>query len=360
MNKTILHIITMDKFTVGYINFMKMQIKNYHHIFVVTTMSYNGKKINCVDDNNLICIPNFINTFSKQYLELLEISEKIIISGVYNMKLYSLFPHKLLRKTYIHFWGGDFYLLRSKPNSIKQKIDRVLRLRLIRRCHAWINLIDTDYDELSKCVGIIKKHFTAPMPDDPLEIINWKEIHSLASNIRNNKISIIVGNSATPENRHEEVLYMLEKFKNEDIQVICPLSYGNDDYAEYISKVGEEIFGDKFLPITEYMALKEYYNMLGRCQIGIFNNDRQQAMGNINSMFILGNKVFISDETPMWKTYKEQGLYFENVKDIRNMSFEEFVDLDKISLDRNIEIRNYYYYGSHAQKAWERVLDNND
>ena len=40
-------------------------------------------------------------------------------------------------------------------------------------------------------------------------------------------INILIGNSATETNNHIEVLDLLSKFKNEDIKIYVPLSYGD-------------------------------------------------------------------------------------------------------------------------------------
>ena len=38
-------------------------------------------------------------------------------------------------------------------------------------------------------------------------------------------------------------------------------------------------------------------------EIAIFNNDRQQAMGNITALLGMKSKVFIRDDTSMWSNF---------------------------------------------------------
>lgn len=102
---------------------------------------------------------------------------------------------------------------------------------------------------------------------------------------------------------------MIKKFKSENIKFVCPLSYGNFEYRDKVIEYGKNILGDKFCPITEYMPQQEYYSLLNKCSVGIFNNNRQQAMGNINVLLRFGAKVYIRDDTTMWNTFSNQRSY---------------------------------------------------
>ena len=138
-----------------------------------------------------------------------------------------------------------------------------------------------------------------------------------------------MGNSATPSNQHLEILQTLERFKNEQIEIVCPLSYGNADYAKTVIDFGKKLFGSKFVPLTDYMDKTAYYRTIAESSVAIFNNDRQQAMGNINASLGLGCKVFLRTDTPMWEIYHQERKYvIYKVEDIAQMSFEEFLKND--------------------------------
>ena len=42
------------------------------------------------------------------------------------------------------------------------------------------------------------------------------------------------------------------------------------------------------------MPYSSYISFLGSIDIGIFNNNRQQGMGNITNLLYLGKKVYLS------------------------------------------------------------------
>lgn len=48
---------------------------------------------------------------------------------------------------------------------------------------------------------------------------------------------------------------------------------------------GKELFGEKFIPLTEFMTFEKYLEFLGSIDIAIFAHKRQQAMGNTITIF---------------------------------------------------------------------------
>ncbi|WP_083234102.1 TDP-N-acetylfucosamine:lipid II N-acetylfucosaminyltransferase [Candidatus Marithrix sp. Canyon 246] len=75
--------------------------------------------------------------------------------------------------------------------------------------------------------------------------------------------------------------------------MFVPLSYGDPKgvYIKEVISTGTKIFGDKFIPMTEFMDFDKYLNFLGSINITIFNHNRQQAMGNTITLLGFGKKV---------------------------------------------------------------------
>ena len=154
-----------------------------------------------------------------------------------------------------------------------------------------------------------------------------EEINIFGSKVEENRI--IIGNSATQENHHLEVFDMLEHLKNEDIKIFCPLSYGDNEYGKKVAEEGARIFGEKFVPIFDFMNYEEYLKFLSEIKIGIFYNDRQQAMVNIEMMIIMGKKVFIRKNTSMWLEYLSSDLKLFDADQIKDMTIDEFSEFDE-------------------------------
>ena len=97
------------------------------------------------------------------------------------------------------------------------------------------------------------------------------------------------------------------KFKNEDIQIYVPLSYGDKDYAKKVIDYGKSLFGDKFIGITEFIPYNEYICFLKNIDIAVFNHQRQQAMGNTINLLAMGKKVY-------FRECATQKIFFSNLK----------------------------------------------
>ena len=80
------------------------------------------------------------------------------------------------------------------------------------------------------------------------------------------------------------------------------------NYANYISKVGEQYFGRKFNAIRDFMPLEEYNKFLLSADVFIYGNWRQEAVGNILIALFIGGKVFLDEKNPLLKFYKDKGL----------------------------------------------------
>lgn len=119
---------------------------------------------------------------------------------------------------------------------------------------------------------------------------------------------IWIGNSGTISGNHIDVfealkLHDLSKFN----QVISPLSYGDKDYITEICSLGNKYFEAKFKPLRNFMPLEEYNLQLERAEIAIFNNKRQQALGNIVALLWMGCKVYLNPNNPIFLFLKRKG-----------------------------------------------------
>lgn len=191
------------------------------------------------------------------------------------------------------------------------------------------------------------------MCGDGTEIEIIKSLRNIEKSI--SPVKILLGNSATESNQHIQILKVLEKYSKENIQIICPLSYGEELYRDNVIDIGKKIFDEKFCPIISYMDKKKYYEIIAECKIAIFNNNRQQAMGNINSALALGCKVFIRNDTPMWFTYCDvRKMEIYNVEDIIHMSFSDFICIhSNDNYSKYLEITNE----NKRIRSWQVVFD---
>ena len=351
----IMHIISNTVFAPMYIKFININFGNEIHKFIIYGEN-KYLKIEKLTGSNLIFIKE--ETELKNYKIYLGNSEKIIIHGLFGIEIKILFLNPMyLKKMYLVFWGGDIYSFRNKImyKDIKGIFKKILKKYIIANSCANINLTKEDYMMLCRYCKPAKKHFIANYIEDEK---NW----TLKKKIRNIKkmqspYMILVGNSATVENQHLEILEKLAVYKNENIQIICPLSYGNQDYSEKVIENGKKIFGDKFKELTEYMYLTEYWELLNKCCVGIFNNNRQQGMGNIISLGYFGAKVYIRHDTSMWREFiHDAGCCFFDVENVGKVNFKEFISISDKDIETNYNRISEWCGEERSVKLWKTIF----
>ena len=354
----ILHLVTRDKFTSAYINFMLQYLKAYDHFFVTGIGDF---ELNVIDESK-IYISNSIGR-DKYVRELVYDAEKIIISGLsFGMEEVCGSSLKIIKKVYIQFWGRDFYDYRNKrklppfyyPRTffIENKI-WYKRLKLIKKCQAYIFLIDGEYEQFQRILGYSKKNFVAPVGGGE----TWKQFNYNKDNhVEVVPNRILLGNSATKENHHIDILHKLKKW-NEQIEVICPLSYGDKQYAEEVIREGKNLFGERFKGITEFLELQNYIDLLASCSVAIIACDRQQAMGNISYLYRLRKKIYLRANTSMWNNYIRLGMIVHNIDEIDNETLPQFLLQSDSEKESNESKWEQISDVKNNIEKWKRVLE---
>lgn len=121
--------------------------------------------------------------------------------------------------------------------------------------------------------------------------------------------NILIGNSANPTNNQLDIFRILAKTGiPADSKLIVPLSYGNPAYREKVIEEGQRLFGDQFEPVTEFMDLDEYIELLSTCSSVIMNHLRQQGAGNLFITLFLGAKVYLDTANPLYAEFEDMGL----------------------------------------------------
>ncbi|MDK2828108.1 MAG: dTDP-N-acetylfucosamine:lipid N-acetylfucosaminyltransferase [Clostridium butyricum] len=343
----ILHIFnnTNEKFSVPYIEFINENFDVKEHLFMILGSNKWIKKIN--RDN-----VKFIEKV--QYIELIKElynSDKIIIHALMSpvIVLILFFQPWLLKKCYWVIWGSDLYYYKFREKNFKTNIYEILRRVVIRNMNGLITQIKGDFELAKKWYGAKGKYYYTFMYPSNL----YKDYDISKIKKENGKIYIQIGNSSDPSNNHLEVFYKLEKYKDERIEIICPLSYGNIKYRDMIIEKGTKIFGTKFKPIIDFMPFEQYLRVLAKIDIAIFNHKRQQAMGNIITLLGLGKKVYIREDITTWPFCKELGLKVFSLGENFNDLFKEMSDIEK---EKNINIIKKQFNEEKLKKDWEKIF----
>lgn len=200
-----------------------------------------------------------------------------------------------------------------------------------------VPIVPGDYDILVK-----KYNVTAPMYH-----FNYvTEILENKGKIGNN---IIVGNSATLSNNHLTVIKKLREVIDNKTIVYLPLNYGNAFYRDFLLKNLK--YDQKFTPLTEFIPLDKYNDIIKSCGIMIMNHQRQQALGNILMGLMNGCTIYLNGRSSLYRYLKSC--------DFNIFTFKQFdikFRLNDTQILENIELTKKYFGKEMQTKKIRNLL----
>ena len=381
-----IHIIENEKFTQPFLDMLQdyfPQNSNIVYVHHENNYDFVKKKYSFV---------KFIDSFEEVDLSLAnQCLDKIFIHAFYSRHLL-LFLYKNrfnidFKKVVFIAWGSDIYNnyleLRQPPLNFKDlrrrfrtRLYERIKKNLMKKVRLYMTFASGDIDIINNIYGANGIQFDCLYPST-VDLENLNRIKKLNHNNistdetvssahkedfsnKNHTTTILLGNSATETNQHIEILDVLYKYKNENIKIICPLSYGDKKYALQIKDYGQKLFGDKFIPLLDYLNPVEYTKLLGNVNIAVFNHNRQQATGNIEILSYLGKKIFIRSDISSWKHYVERDkCAFFDTKRISEMSFDEFANNPQQAISTNEKYFLRIWDINYVVSLWKKVMDYN-
>lgn len=368
----VLHIFPAEKFTGPFVNFINNNFSPEDHLFLI--LGDNSKYQDLSTYNNVISFL-FHESESKirnarKLISLSRSSEKIIIHGLFSrsllmfLNLYLLFGSKKKKaKLYWRIWGADlynqflispkrrFYILRKAYRSLIFSMKK----RIIMNLDGIISPVQGDYDFAVSKYKTNAKYFkygnyAVYEPKDFEEIKKTKHPTDVPT--------VLLGNSASQTNEHYEAIDLLKSLREyREFRVLCPLSYGDNEYREKVIEYGKDKLGESFEPILNYIAESEYISLLDSIDIAIMNHKRQQALGNIAILIRLGKKVYLRKQNPVYKHYIDMGAKVFSIDSISKDNPEKFFEFDKETSEGNKKAAFSYNSKENVVKSWRDVFD---
>lgn len=354
--KKLVHIMTHEKFTSGYVNFMYHVMTEWEHTFIFLE---GDPKIDAEDGMDIIRISSYVKLLTDAGIcrKLME-CDQIVVDGVFGVEnLLFFYPRRVWKKILLFYWGGDFYQYRN-IKKLSKWVHKQIFAACARKCRGWIFLYEGEIEKFRQLIHGEKPTYIARMPVDPIRQIDRKSRRCKPR--MGERYRILVGNSATASNHHREIFELLARYPLEKMEVLVPLSYGNEPvYRDQVLREGREILGEAFHPMTEFMDKTAYVDFLSTVDVGIFNNDRQQGMGNINILFSLGKKVYLRQDTTMWEKYTGMGYRFFSVSSLADESLEELTSFSAEAGQQNGAVFDAIDATAASRKEWEACLEMN-
>jgi len=335
----IAHIAVGDKFIEPFIQFIENHFDSKDHLFLISPMALYKVK----PRSNVVMLDERMGRLRKmaEWSKAMNKADKIILHGLFDIRIINLLCLQpwLLKKCYWVMWGGDLYHYKLRGRGIRSDIQEAKRAFVIKRMGHLVTYIKGDYELAQKWYCAKGEYHTCLMYPSNL----YKEY--AMSPKQGDDINILVGNSADPTNSHVEIFEKLKPYKDQNIQIVCPLSYGQIEYAERIAELGKELFGDKFTPLIDFMPFEKYLEFLGKIDIAVFAHKRQQAMGNMTTLLGLGKKVYLRSDVTPWEFYSKLGVKVFDVDGLELLPIHK----DEATRNRQIVAGNFSHDALVAQ-----------
>lgn len=351
----ILHILTDSPYTIKFIGFTNQYFNKNDHQYIVALRKTRAFDNYYTDIDNCYIVYSFtdIIKLASKFVK----ARKVIFHQLNQPKLLLLlllFYPAAFRKGVWSIWGADAYYHLYKTNSIKDRLIYKVFAISIKRFDTIVSMIPGDYELVKKRYNSMAKYFHAYYPSS----IDLSSIDIIVKQTKAEQAQtiIMVGNSGDPSNKHADSFELLLRYRYHNIAVVSVLSYGgNDQYIKSVIKLGRELFGKKFIPVTEFMSFDDYLSFLSKVDICIFSHKRQQGLGNLFLFLALGKKLYISKQITTYNHFTSIGIKIFSTEDIESMSFESFCSMDlNLSQDNSKIIKSELSF-DRIKRQWKRV-----
>lgn len=214
---------------------------------------------------------------------------------------------------------------RDRANKIKKEtsVAKLMRQSVLERIDYVSTVLPIEYEMLSKIKRFNAEYIPFQYPFKPQD----STFHRLPQ-----ASYILVGNSSDSTNNHLDVIQLIRK-RSIDNVLYLPLAYGDAGYKKYL--IAQTAGQKNILIQDDFISREEYISILSNCKAAVFGHIRQQALGNIVIMMMLGLKVFLYKDSICYKYFKANGyLVFSVEKDLNKESIEQALSEDEVEINR--------------------------
>ena len=301
------------------------------------------------------------NVFSLfQALRKIKANDIIILHSFSYKLLYFLLPllgREILHRIVMICWGRETEL----EGGPRGKLKKFLKHSFFSRFHRVIALDSSDAKKLKENYGL-DNITVCPYPLWPiLENICTAEDVAERYSSRLLPTKVIVGSNGSKLNRHIDCLRLLERYRNQDVQIVCPFGYRNDNaaYTNEVASYGQKAFGDKFVLVEQFIPIEQYVSLLKSADIFIIHCERQRALFNIYAFLFQGKKIYVPRNTELKSWLNELEVKTFDIEFIADESYEEFsAKLDYDTALSNIINARKILSNDRIYQVWSEIYSN--
>ncbi len=265
-----------------------------------------------------------------------------------------LYHMQSMQKAVWSVWGQDAYWYQYCKKTPENWLFEMIRKLLIKRLDKVFCPVYNDYLYIKKhyrtCAQYI--HGMYPIPTD-FERLRLHRNYQKGSDC----IHIQIGNSANPTNNTLEILQILASYPTKNFRIFCPVSYGDDEYADKVIKLGTELFGERFTGIRFFMDRIQYAEFIAGIDILIMNHQRQQGLGNIFSYLYLGKKVYIRSDNSSFSFFALHDIkVYDTIQLGNSLEIDEMLKMDPLISEVNMKKTEALISSETIVAGWAQIL----
>jgi len=352
------------------VNENTLEFKEDEHLFVLTDEQYKDE-VSCY--NNVIFDEEVLRFLVKGNSEYLLRAKYIFMHSLPLSYIQLLFLKERIAKKIIWcIWGHDLYresIFKGKKfnayRQVKQLISNclfhIIKVNKIKKFYGIGIGFKYDVLEARKLYGYKIKVIMTPygFGYSKREVDTAIEEYNNISADKKQHLKIMLGHSAFPFLRHKEILNKLLLYKNEDIKIVIPLSYGIKEYGEKVERLAKELFQDKVEIIKDYMLPKDYVKFLLSVDIAIFDFEHQSAINNILLLLYLNKKLYLSNKGIIRWGLTAEGIKTYNTQEIGKLPLESLRRYAGSS-ERGKEFSSFFLDEKNINDIWKNTLEELD
>ena len=349
-NDKILHLFSIKDsiYTEAFLRFLRDNFKKGEHEVATLGIASDSEEqsagIECFDPSNL--------KSCRKLAEKINQSRATVVHGIFfTSQLTMVLNLRAKREKLIWMiWGGDLYNWRSRSSGVLSRISdynqKLLRKKMQGVIVSFLPDEKVFFDEFDGNSKVYYAHYPVGYTKDQLESDHVKKT--------GNTVNFLVGNSANPCLNHIEVLNNLGALKDQDILIHIPLNYGDRSYGDKVEKHANEVFGTKAICYREKLDIDEYIRLLWQIDVGIFDTERQIALGNIIMLCYMGKKLYFRKNSPLNEYFEKMNVYAGDAGNIKNHTLDELRKNDSIQTEYILSLE--YLEQEKIKTQWNSIF----
>ncbi|MBP1588265.1 MAG: TDP-N-acetylfucosamine:lipid II N-acetylfucosaminyltransferase [Clostridia bacterium] len=282
------------------------------HLIIVKDKKNNPKEtISCYE--NVIWLPGAEHEEREKFLRLLTAGEIIFWHAMgwgWRMQAVIDSDSELIRRSVWVEWGADLYnWKRTEGGLLRRAFVNSVCKSWRRNVLATVAIFPTDVEVIKKQFGRRMTVLTAGYCSMYAE--DTEKLRPSQEKAPGAPLNVQVGHSATPACHHIDALEKLSAYRDENILIHIPLTYGDPEYAIRVERKALELFPENKIRFQkQQLPLEEYIKYLWSMDVGVFNVERQIALGNIAQLLYMLKKVYLPKDSVLGRYYAENDAYY--------------------------------------------------